>query len=121
MTNVEKIAKVVEGVLISYNSRELNGCKYGDQLAQVRFGEYTLICYHSGKDDNNYATAVLYKEDLAGEYPPEEIFRFFPTGVQSEIEFVMPFYSRVIRGNTKGIVIRMLQVAGIENAINNDL
>lgn len=121
LTQIERMEKVVKGVLLSYNSRELIGSKYGDQLAQAKFGAFTMRCYYSGKNDNNYATAVLYKEDPAGEYPPEEVFRFFPTGIQSEIEFAMPFYSRIIRGNEKGIVIRMLQVAGIENDFNNDL
>lgn len=121
LIKLEQMAKVVRGVLLSYNSRELTGIKYGDQIAEAKFGVYVMRCYFSGKNDNKYATAVLYKEDPVNGSSSEEVFRFFPTGIQSEIEFAMPFYSRIIRGNEKGIVLRMLQVAGIEDAINDDL
>lgn len=100
----------------SFNNPIFKLTKFGEILNFTvhKLGGRRLCIHHihSGKDDKKYTTVVVR------EYPTwsdqqVELFRFHPTGVSSEIEFAMPYYSRTIRGTDSGCVIRMMDLAGV--------
>lgn len=126
MTNIEKLVNIVKGVLASYNSPEFTKVprlQYGKVVGITKLSnDLEIRCYYSGNDDKHYATAVMYKireEEYCNE--EDELFRFYPTGNDREVKFSMDFYSRLILGTPEGILNRILEITGLQDAINNDL